>query len=105
MQEDYIECSELSGKTILTLRIHKDAGDGTDVQIELTDGTSFSCCLSNQPAVKASLYRGGVGTPRPSAATTYKHFRALPRQPLFLRSITHSLEFIGRSYASPFFAP
>ena len=63
MQENYIECSELSGKTIQTLRIHKDTGDGTDVQIELTDGTTFSCCLSNQPAVRASLYRGGVGTP------------------------------------------
>ena len=63
MQENYIECSELSGKTIQTLRIHKDTGDGTDVQIELTDGTTFSCCLSNQPAVRASLYRGGVGPP------------------------------------------
>jgi len=63
MQDDYIECPELSGKTIQTLRIHKDTGDGTNIQIELTDGTSFSCCLSNQPAVEASLYRGGVGTP------------------------------------------
>ena len=63
MREDYIECSELSGKTIQTVRIHKDTGDGTDLQIELTDGTTFSCCLSNQPAVKASLYRGGVGVP------------------------------------------
>lgn len=63
MQGEYVECTELSGKTIQTFRIHKDIGDGTDVQIELTDGTSFSCCLSNQPAVKASLYKGGVGTP------------------------------------------
>ena len=63
MQGDYIECPELSGKTIQMVRIHRDSGDGTDVQIELTDGTSFTCCLSNQPAVKASLYRGGVGTP------------------------------------------
>jgi hypothetical protein len=63
MQENYVECCELSGKTIQTLRIHRDTGDGTDVQIELTDGTSFSCCLSNQPTVQASLYRGGVGTP------------------------------------------
>ena len=63
MQQDYVECSELSGKTIRSLRIYKDTGDGTDIQIELTDGSSFSCCLSNQPAVKASLYRGGVGTP------------------------------------------
>jgi hypothetical protein len=63
MQEDYVECPELSGKTIRSLRIYKDTGDGSDVQIELTDGTSFSCCLCHQPTVKASLYRGGVGTP------------------------------------------
>jgi aerobic-type carbon monoxide dehydrogenase small subunit (CoxS/CutS family) len=64
MQEDYVECSELSGRTIRTLRIYKDSGDGTDVQIELTDGTSFSCSFCHQPAVKAFLYRGGVGTPQ-----------------------------------------
>ena len=63
MQDDYIECPELSGKTIQTFRIHKDTRDGTNVQIELTDGTSFSCCLSNRHAVKASIYRGRVGTP------------------------------------------
>jgi hypothetical protein len=63
MQDDYVECPELSGKTIQTLRIYRDARDGTDVQIELTDGTRFSCCLSHQPSVKASLYKGGAGTP------------------------------------------
>jgi hypothetical protein len=63
MQDDYVECPELSGKTIQTVRIYRDARDGTDLQIELTDGTSFSCCLSHQPSVKASLYNGGAGTP------------------------------------------
>jgi hypothetical protein len=63
MQDNYVECPELSGKTIQTLRIHKNTGDGTNVQIELTDGTSFSCCLSSRPTVEACLYRGGVGTP------------------------------------------
>ena len=64
MQNDYIDCPELLGKTIQTFRIHKDTGDGTNLQIELTDGTSFSCCLNHRPDVKASLYRGGVGTPQ-----------------------------------------
>jgi hypothetical protein len=73
MQDDYIECPELSGKTIQTFRIHKDTGDGTNLQIELSDGTSFSCCLNNRPDVKASLYRGGVGTPEPSETTKYRH--------------------------------
>ena len=63
METDFIDCLEAAGKTIQLLRIHRDVGEGTRVQIELTDGTSFSCCLSNQPAVEASLYRGGVGTP------------------------------------------
>jgi hypothetical protein len=63
MQNNYIECAELSGKTIQTLRIHRDTGDGTNIQIELTDGTSFSCCLFYRPDVKAFLYKGGIGTP------------------------------------------
>jgi hypothetical protein len=60
---DYVECPELSGKTIQTLRIYKNAGDGTEIQIDLTDGTSFSCSLCNQQTVKAVLYKGGVGSP------------------------------------------
>jgi hypothetical protein len=62
-EEDYLECAELSGKTIRTLRIYKDTGDGTGVHIELTDGTSFTCSLCHQPTVRASLYRDGVGSP------------------------------------------
>ena len=63
MKEIYVECPELSGKTIQALRIYKDAGDGTEIQIDLTDGTSFSCSHCQQPTVKAALYRGGIGSP------------------------------------------
>ena len=63
MQDNYIECPELVGKTIQMVRIYRDAGDGTSVQIELTDGTSFSCRISIRSDVEGSLYRGGVGTP------------------------------------------
>ena len=63
MPEDYIDCPEMAGKTIQLLRIHKSAGDGPSVQIELTDGTSFTCYVSVRPTVEASLYKGGVGTP------------------------------------------
>jgi hypothetical protein len=63
MMADYVECPELSGKTIQTLRIYKNTGDGTEMQIDLTDGTSFSCSLLNQPTVRAALYKGGVGSP------------------------------------------
>jgi hypothetical protein len=42
-------------------------GPGEDVtmklQIDLTDGTSFPCCVFHPPAVTASLYQDGLGTP------------------------------------------
>ena len=63
MNQDYVECSEVSGKTIRTLRIYKDESEGTEIQIDLTDGTSFSCCVSHTPAVTAALYQGGIGAP------------------------------------------
>ena len=63
MNTDFIDCPEVAGKTIQLLRIHRDTGDGSSVQIELTDGTSFTCCVTVRPAVEATLYKGGVGTP------------------------------------------
>jgi hypothetical protein len=63
MTERFIECPDLAGKTILTVRIYEDAGDGSEIHIELTDGTSFSCSLSQSPTITASLYKGGSGSP------------------------------------------
>jgi hypothetical protein len=60
---DFIDCPEVAGKTIQLLRIHRDVGEGTSVQIELTDGTSFTCYVTVRPAVEASLYKGGAGAP------------------------------------------
>jgi len=64
MKDDCVECPELSGKTIRTLRVYKDTRNGTEIQIDLIDGTSFSCSLSHEPTVKATLFKGGVGTPQ-----------------------------------------
>ena len=63
MTDDYIECPQVSGKTIQALRIYKDTGDGTELLIDLTDGTSFSYSVCCQSAARATLYKGGVGTP------------------------------------------
>ena len=63
MREDYVECPELSGKTIRTLRIYRDTSDGTEIQIDLSDGTSFSCCFCSKPVVEAALIRSGAGEP------------------------------------------
>jgi len=58
---DFIDCPEVAGKTIQLLRIHRDTGDGSRVQIELTDGTSFTCYILVRTAIEASLYKGGAG--------------------------------------------
>ena len=63
MENDFVDCPEVAGKTIQLLRIHRDTGDGSRVQIELTDGTSFTCCVTVRSAVEASLYKGGAGAP------------------------------------------
>jgi hypothetical protein len=60
---DYVECTEVAGKTIRMLKIYEDDTDGCETLIDFTDGTSFSSCVSYQPAVKGTLFKGGVGTP------------------------------------------
>jgi hypothetical protein len=62
--ESFVECSELSGKTIQTVRIYKDAGDGSEIQVDLSDGTSFSYSIGQRPVAKAILYKSGTGTPQ-----------------------------------------
>ena len=49
-----IECPDLSGKIIQTLKIFRDLADGTEIQINFTDGTSFVCCVETR-TVEANL--------------------------------------------------
>ncbi len=63
MATSYVECFEVVGKTIQALRIYSDSGDGTELQIEFPDGTTFTCCFCMKPAVEAGLIRPGIGHP------------------------------------------
>ncbi len=63
MSDDYIGCPQISGKIIKALRIYKDTGDGTEVLIDLADGTSLKISLSIRPTVEAAIIRAGVGEP------------------------------------------
>ena len=53
----------MAGKTISSLRIYRDTGDGVEMQIDLADGTSFSRSFCVAPKLEASLIRAGVGVP------------------------------------------
>ncbi len=63
MDESFIDCPEVVGKQIEALRIYKDTGDGTEIEIDFPDGTSFSCCFAAKPAIAASMIRSGIGPP------------------------------------------
>ena len=63
MVQSHIECADLAGKTIQAVRIFRSPDGEAEVHIELTDGTSFSCCVSQSPTVTASIYKGGSGSP------------------------------------------
>lgn len=62
--EDPIECSGLGGKTIKTPNIFRATTNGTEIQIDFTDGTSFTCPITNRTEIDASLSLCGPGEPR-----------------------------------------
>jgi hypothetical protein len=63
MADNCVECPELAGKTIKSLRLYKNSDQGNEVIIELTDGTYFSCCLETKSTLSATLFRLCIGTP------------------------------------------
>jgi hypothetical protein len=58
-----LECPEVFGKTIASLKLYQRDQSAPEILIDFTDGTSFSCSLEVKAALKASLVRTGVGTP------------------------------------------
>ena len=63
MIEDFVECAEAVGKTVASLKLFRDSGDGPELQIDFTDGTSLNCCFNTKPSFEATLLRAGVGEP------------------------------------------
>lgn len=64
MARDYLECPEVAGKTVKSLKLYEDDAEGCETLIEFTDGTSFSSSVCHQPAVKGTLFESGAGTPK-----------------------------------------
>lgn len=63
LSSTFVECPEVSGKTIQSLRIYNDTGDGTELLIDLTDGTSFSFNLAVKSVAEAAVICSGIGEP------------------------------------------
>lgn len=62
--DEYVEISEIRSKTIESVRIYKSTSEGTEMQIDLTDGTSFSCSFCMTPSYEARLIRRDSSLPQ-----------------------------------------
>jgi hypothetical protein len=63
MSSPIIDCSEVVGKTVCSLKLHSTDSDSVEIVIEFTDGTSFSSAYESRAVHKAALIRTGVGVP------------------------------------------
>jgi hypothetical protein len=63
MPSQSVDCPEVVGKTVQSLKLYStDKGDA-EIVIEFTDGASFSSSFESRSALKGSLIRTGIGTP------------------------------------------
>ena len=59
-----IECKELAGKVIRVCTLFDDGSDGPELQIDFTDGTSFTVGLKTQIVLEAKCLQNDGGEPR-----------------------------------------
>jgi hypothetical protein len=58
----FIDCAEVVGKTVKSLRLYPETVDGVEAIIEFADGTNLSWCTVHKSSTKAMLFRAGIGT-------------------------------------------
>ena len=59
-----IECKELAGKVIRSCTIFEDGSDGPDLQMDFTDGSSFTVNLRTDVTIEAKSIRDDGGQPQ-----------------------------------------
>ncbi len=64
MSDREIPVPEVEGKTIRTMRLTLTSSAETEIQIDFTDGTSFTSSTCPRVEFDAELYIGGSGEPQ-----------------------------------------
>jgi hypothetical protein len=64
MSDREIQVPEAEGKTIRSMRLTLTSSAETEIQIDFTDGTSFSSSTCARVDFDAELYIGGSGEPQ-----------------------------------------
>ena len=89
----FIECDEIAGKTVRSLKVYEDPSEDCEVVIEFTDGTTFSCSMEQKSSMKSVLFAAESALRRFCETTT--------RSLLFLHGITYFRKAIGRLAGEP----
>jgi hypothetical protein len=63
MSTQPVDCSEIIGKRVKSLKLYSTTGTLEEIAIEFTDGTSFTASCESRLTAKASLIRTGSGAP------------------------------------------
>jgi hypothetical protein len=64
MSDREIQVPEVEGKTIRSMRLTLTSSAETEIQIDFTDGTSFTSSTCPRVEFDAELYIGGSGEPQ-----------------------------------------
>jgi hypothetical protein len=59
-----IECKDLAGKVVRSIRIFEDSNDGPEISIDFEDGTNFNACLGLKVTLEAKWTRDDGGQPQ-----------------------------------------
>jgi hypothetical protein len=59
-----IDCKDLAGKVVRSLRIFEDGNDGPEVSIDFEDGSNFNACLGVKMTLAAKWTRDDGGQPQ-----------------------------------------
>jgi len=59
-----MECKELAGKVVRVCNLYENGSDGPELQIDFTDGTSFTMAFKTQVANEAKWLRSDGGEPQ-----------------------------------------
>jgi hypothetical protein len=63
MPSQIVDCKEVIGKTVSSLRLYPSDSGSVEIVIEFADGTSFSSSYESHSVLKASLIRTGIAAP------------------------------------------
>jgi hypothetical protein len=63
MSSQIIDCPELVGKTVSSLKLYPTDNESAEMVIEFTDGTSFCSSYESRATLKACLMRTSAITP------------------------------------------